>query len=110
MLTIIYVNEPATLTIEAREKRDEHALVRRYDGAQPTRELQDLRVNGTVAFDKGVYAILSRQALRISWSTGRVETATLSKDVWPDPPALDAGASSEQLHEFFSSLAKGGDV
>jgi hypothetical protein len=110
MLTVIYVNEPATLTIETREKRDEHALVRRYDGAQPTRELHELRTNGTVKLDKGVYAILSLQALRIDWTGDHVETATLSKDVWPDPPSFDTGATQEQLHEFFSSLAKGGDA
>jgi hypothetical protein len=41
---------------------------------------------------------------------GRVETATLTKDDWPDPPSLQAGASKEQLRTFFASLEKGGDV
>lgn len=107
MLTVIYVYEPATLTIEAQDERDARAVIRRYDQRQPPRELREI---GTAALEPGVYAILSRKALRIDWSSGRVETSTLSKDKWPDPPELAAGASPDQVRAFFGELAKGGEV
>ena len=110
MLTVIYVYEPATLTIETRDPRDEHATIRRYDGRTPAREIRALREGPAMAFEPGVYAVLSRKALQIDWTQGRVETATLTKDDWPDPPSLQAGASKEQLRTFFASLEKGGDV
>jgi hypothetical protein len=107
MLTVIYVYEPATLTIEARDPRDERATLRRFDKRLPPREIREL---GTVPLECGVYAILSRGTLRIGWSSGRVETSTLTKDEWPDPPSLEAGASQEQVRAFFGELEKGGDV
>ena len=110
MLTVIYVYEPAALTIEVRDPRDEHATIRRYDGRMPAREIRALREHPSIALEPGVYAILSRRALHIDWTQGRVETSTLTKDDWPDPPSLAAGASREQLHTFFASLEKGGDV
>lgn len=110
MLTVIYVYEPATLAIEVRDPRDEHAVIRRYDGRMLPREIRALRENPSLVLEPGVYAILSRKALQIDWTHGRVETATLTKDDWPDPPSLAAGASREQVQTFFSSLEKGGDV
>jgi hypothetical protein len=110
MLTVIYVYEPATVNIEARDPRDERAILRRYDNGQPPREIQEIHQAGGVPLEPGVYAILSRRALGIDWTGGRVETTTLTKDEWPDPPSLQAGASEEQVRAFFSSLEKGGDV
>ncbi len=79
MLTVIYVYEPATLTIETRDPRDEHATIRRYDGRTPAREIRALREGPSMAFEPGVYAVLSRKALQIDWTQGRVETATLDQ-------------------------------
>ena len=107
MITVIYVYEPATLTIEAQDPRDERATIRRYDQRLPPREIREI---GAAPLERGVYAILSRKALRIEWSSGRVETSTLSKDKWPDPPELAAGASAEEVRAFFGELTKGGEV
>jgi len=110
MLTVIYVYEPATLTIEARDPRDEHAILRQYD-RQQHRDLHVIRGSGPLKLPPGVYAIVSRRSLQIDWSGARVETATLSKDDWPDPPSLATGATEEQVRTFFASVAeKGGDV
>src|SRR5262245_42295543 len=103
MLTVIYVYEPATLKIEAQDERDTRAILRRYDKRLPPREIREI---GTMPLERGVYAILSRKALRIDWDSGRVETSTLTKDEWPDPPGLEAGASREQVAAFFSELQK----
>jgi hypothetical protein len=111
MLTVIYVYEPATLTIQTRDPRDEHAILRRYDQKGPPSDLHALRQAGPLKLEPGVYAILSRKGLSIDWSGARVETATLSKDDWPDPPGLATGASQEQIKTFFASVAeKGGEV
>jgi hypothetical protein len=110
MLTVIYVYEPATLTIAVGDSRDERATIRRYDGRMPAREIRELRAQSAAALEPGVYAVLSRKALQIVSTRGRIETATLTKDDWPDPPSLQAGASMDQLRTFFASLEKGGDV
>jgi hypothetical protein len=106
MLTVIYVYEPATLIIEAQDPRDERATMRRYDQRLPPREIRAFGM----PLECGVYAILSRGPLRIDCSNGRIETSTLTKDKWPDPPGLAAGASEEQVRAFFGELVKGGDV
>jgi hypothetical protein len=109
MLTVIYVYEPATLTIEVEDERDERAMIRRYDKEQPLLKVREL---ATRPLEPGVYAILSKGALRVHSSSGRIEilptTPSLAgKDDWPEAPAYAREASPEDLRRFF---AKGGDV
>lgn len=104
MLTAIYVYEPSTVTIRARSPH-ERAMIRRFDERLPDREAL-----GTTTLEPGIYAVLSRGELQIEWGEGRAEAMTLGKDEWPDPPALEAGASREQLRGFFDEILKGGEV
>jgi hypothetical protein len=108
MLTIIYVNEPATVTIEALTPRDEAATMRRYDKQQPPRRLGEV---GSAPLERGVYAILSRQAVKIRVTSGDVQTSTLGgKDDWPELTGAATGADLAQVRRFFNELEKGGDV
>jgi hypothetical protein len=109
MRTAIYVHEPSTVTIRAKEPGPADAKIQlcRYNQTASQMAI------GTHKLEPGIYLILSSGELEVNVRSVEVEVMRNDKDIWPDPKAsvvaLESGACAESVKEFFT-LAKDLDV
>jgi hypothetical protein len=99
MRTAIYVYEPSTVKIRAKDPRDAGVEIVRYH--QPG----ELAAVGVHRLDRGIYLIVSRSELEVGGINIEVQVVANNKDDWPDPKAqvvaLEPGSSIGTIKEFF---------
>jgi hypothetical protein len=100
MRTAIYVYEPSTVKIRAKDPRDASVEIVRY------REPRAQPAVGVHRLDPGIYLIVSNRGLEVAGPNIEVQVVANNKDDWPDPEArvlaLEPGASNGTIKEFFA--------
>jgi hypothetical protein len=105
--TALYVYEPSTVAIRAKDPAEAELLLYRYG-----RKRQQV-APGALALDRGIYMILSRGELDITGGNVHAIALASDKDVPPEPRAqvvgLEQGATPSTIQTFFE-VFKGIDV
>jgi hypothetical protein len=97
--TALYVQEPSTVTIVAKDPRDAKAQLYRYNkgAVQPA--------VGTHKLQRGIYMILSKAEMSITNPNVMTVVVPREKDGWPDFTesivALEQGADAASIQAFF---------
>jgi hypothetical protein len=104
--TALYVYEPSTVTIRAKECNEPELLLCRYG-----RKFQRI-AEGALALDGGIYLLLSSGQLDIIGGNTTI-TPLSGKDVPPEPRlqviGLEQGATAASIKQFFA-VDKGIDI
>jgi hypothetical protein len=103
MRTVIYVQEPTSVAIRARDRADADVQICRYNKlGEPA--------NGTHKLERGIYLIVSTGPMIVDGSHLTIEVLANDKDTPPDPRvsviALEAGATAASIQQFLE-VAKG---
>jgi hypothetical protein len=112
--TVIFVEEPSTVTIGANHPRDAKAVLYRYkrdgDGDGDGEPAADVRppepAVGEHQLERGIYLIVSQAGLAVHGVRGAIEVIANNKDDWPDPRpnlvALEPKATVATVQEFLA--------
>jgi hypothetical protein len=107
MRTALYVYEPSTVTIRAKDPGESCVMLLRYN-----RKGEEVSL-GSRKLDPGIYMIVSKSALEISSSQVSVVPLSGEKDIPPEPRAqvvgLEHGATAASIQQFFA-VTKGIEV
>jgi hypothetical protein len=106
MHTAIYISQPVTITIHARNEAPSIYL-HRY-GGRP-----EEKPTGEITLEPGIYMAVSKAELEIAGEYMAWAMLRGSKDEWPDPPAemlAMASTTTGKVKDFFNAIIKGGDV
>lgn len=107
MRTAIYVFEPSTVTIRAKDPGEDRVTLCRFN-----RRAEQVAL-GTRELEAGIYMILSSRGVEVSGGQISVVPLAGDKDVPPEPKAqvlgLEQGANAAAILQFFL-ISKGIEV
>jgi hypothetical protein len=102
MRTLIYVHNPSTVTIQAKNPDDVDVVLCRFNRSSAAVQ------PGTHKLDRGIYLVVSRHELEVSGGDVTIQLLRGDKDTPPEPRiiALEPGATAAQIKQFME-VAKG---